>query len=189
MRGRPRPRRRHASGVSRRRFSGNDLRTSAYRVAYGGARPADHANRGDVFFFWHRSHIAAPGWVDSAVASGRLQTSSIAVRTAACPPPASGLSSSGYSMRIDLHLCLHLYALIIRFRSPCAYDDILFVVRHVHPKRPRTPGELRTVPARAVIMAGNGRWAAQRHLPFEGHRAGIESCSMLRVVCALASRS
>ena len=28
----------------------------------------------------------------------------------------------------------------------------------------------------AVIMDGNGRWAAQRHLPrVEGHRAGIES--------------
>src|SRR3970040_1419002 len=28
----------------------------------------------------------------------------------------------------------------------------------------------------AVIMNGNGRWAAQRHLPrVEGHRAGIES--------------
>src|SRR6478672_12509270 len=28
----------------------------------------------------------------------------------------------------------------------------------------------------AVIMDGNGRWAAQRHLPREeGHRAGIES--------------
>jgi undecaprenyl diphosphate synthase len=28
----------------------------------------------------------------------------------------------------------------------------------------------------AVIMDGNGRWAAQRHLPrVEGHRSGIES--------------
>src|ERR1043165_7796221 len=28
----------------------------------------------------------------------------------------------------------------------------------------------------AIIMDGNGRWAAQRHLPrVEGHRAGIES--------------
>ena len=28
----------------------------------------------------------------------------------------------------------------------------------------------------AVIMDGNGRWAAQRHLPrVEGHRAGIDS--------------
>ena len=28
----------------------------------------------------------------------------------------------------------------------------------------------------AIIMAGNGRWAAQRHLPrVEGHRAGIDS--------------
>ena len=27
----------------------------------------------------------------------------------------------------------------------------------------------------AIIMDGNGRWAAQRHLPrVEGHRAGIE---------------
>ncbi|MCC7418042.1 MAG: isoprenyl transferase [Acidobacteria bacterium] len=34
-----------------------------------------------------------------------------------------------------------------------------------------------TLPAHiAVIMDGNGRWAAQRHLPrVEGHRAGIES--------------
>ncbi len=28
----------------------------------------------------------------------------------------------------------------------------------------------------AIIMDGNGRWAAQRHLPrVEGHRAGIDS--------------
>src|ERR1700752_2899294 len=28
----------------------------------------------------------------------------------------------------------------------------------------------------AIIMDGNGRWAAQRHMPrVEGHRAGIES--------------
>jgi undecaprenyl diphosphate synthase len=28
----------------------------------------------------------------------------------------------------------------------------------------------------AIIMDGNGRWAASRHLPrVEGHRAGIES--------------
>ena len=28
----------------------------------------------------------------------------------------------------------------------------------------------------AVIMDGNGRWAAQRHLPrVEGHRAGIDA--------------
>src|SRR6187455_1968905 len=50
-----------------------------------------------------------------------------------------------------------------------------------------TPGSAEDVLARqvdferlpahiAVIMDGNGRWAAQRHLPrVEGHRAGIES--------------
>src|SRR5437762_11968580 len=32
----------------------------------------------------------------------------------------------------------------------------------------------------AIIMDGNGRWAAQRHLPrVEGHRAGIESVRQL----------
>src|SRR5215204_6311829 len=57
-------------------------------------------------------------------------------------------------------------------------DDILSVV---------TPGSIEDELARrvnfdrlpqhiAVIMDGNGRWAAQRHLPrVEGHRAGIES--------------
>ena len=30
----------------------------------------------------------------------------------------------------------------------------------------------------AIIMDGNGRWAAQRHLPrVEGHRAGIDPCA------------
>jgi len=34
----------------------------------------------------------------------------------------------------------------------------------------RLPGHI------AIIMDGNGRWAAQRHLPrVEGHRAGITS--------------
>src|SRR4029079_15795677 len=38
-------------------------------------------------------------------------------------------------------------------------------------------GNFERLPAHiAVIMDGNGRWAAQRHLPrVEGHRAGIES--------------
>jgi undecaprenyl diphosphate synthase len=59
-----------------------------------------------------------------------------------------------------------------------ALDDILSVV---------TPGSVEEALARqvnfdrlpehvAVIMDGNGRWAAQRHLPrVEGHRAGIDS--------------
>jgi undecaprenyl diphosphate synthase len=59
-----------------------------------------------------------------------------------------------------------------------ALDDILSVV---------SPGSAEDALARqvdfgrlpehiAVIMDGNGRWAAQRHLPrVEGHRAGIES--------------
>src|SRR3954463_10572638 len=38
-------------------------------------------------------------------------------------------------------------------------------------------GDFERLPAHvAVIMDGNGRWAAQRHLPrVEGHRAGIDS--------------
>src|SRR3954462_4787689 len=38
-------------------------------------------------------------------------------------------------------------------------------------------GNFEEVPAHvAIIMDGNGRWAAQRHLPrVEGHRAGIDS--------------
>src|SRR6059058_2578777 len=38
-------------------------------------------------------------------------------------------------------------------------------------------GNFEQLPAHvAIIMDGNGRWAAQRHLPrVEGHRAGIES--------------
>ena len=57
-------------------------------------------------------------------------------------------------------------------------EDILSVVQ------PGSPEEIlarqvnfERLPAHvAVIMDGNGRWAAQRHLPrVEGHRAGIES--------------
>jgi len=57
-------------------------------------------------------------------------------------------------------------------------EDILSVVQ------PDSPEEIlarqvnfERLPAHvAVIMDGNGRWAAQRHLPrVEGHRAGIES--------------
>ncbi len=37
----------------------------------------------------------------------------------------------------------------------------------------------------AIIMDGNGRWAAQRHLPrVEGHRAGIESVRAAVETCA-----
>ena len=36
----------------------------------------------------------------------------------------------------------------------------------------------------AIIMDGNGRWAAQRHLPrVEGHRAGIDSVREVVEVC------
>src|SRR5919106_6553347 len=59
-----------------------------------------------------------------------------------------------------------------------ALDDILSVVPPGSPEEAlarqvnfdRLPEHI------AVIMDGNGRWAAQRHLPrVEGHRAGIES--------------
>jgi undecaprenyl diphosphate synthase len=59
-----------------------------------------------------------------------------------------------------------------------ALEDILTVVSPGSPEEAlarqvnfdRLPGHI------AVIMDGNGRWAAQRHLPrVEGHRAGIES--------------
>src|SRR5687768_5151887 len=59
-----------------------------------------------------------------------------------------------------------------------ALDDILSVVPPGSPEEhlarqvnfDRLPRHV------AVIMDGNGRWAAQRHLPrVEGHRAGIES--------------
>ena len=38
----------------------------------------------------------------------------------------------------------------------------------------------------AIIMDGNGRWAAQRHLPrVEGHRAGIDGVrDTVETVCA-----
>ena len=37
----------------------------------------------------------------------------------------------------------------------------------------------------AVIMDGNGRWAAQRHLPrAEGHRAGIDAVRDAVEICA-----
>src|ERR687895_1499629 len=59
-----------------------------------------------------------------------------------------------------------------------ALDDILAVVPSGSPEEQlarqvnfdRLPRHV------AVIMDGNGRWAAQRHLPrVEGHRAGIDS--------------
>ena len=50
--------------------------------------------------------------------------------------------------------------------------------RPARPKR-RSPAQVNfeRLPAHvAIIMDGNGRWAAQRHLPrVEGHRAGIDS--------------
>jgi undecaprenyl diphosphate synthase len=63
-------------------------------------------------------------------------------------------------------------------RSPMSLENILAVVPPGSPEETlarqinfdRLPVHV------AVIMDGNGRWAAQRHLPrVEGHRAGIES--------------
>ena len=57
-------------------------------------------------------------------------------------------------------------------------DELLASIPDGHPDlalarqitRDRVPAHV------AIIMDGNGRWAAQRHLPrVEGHRAGIES--------------
>src|SRR3954451_6228675 len=57
-------------------------------------------------------------------------------------------------------------------------DNILAVVSPGSPEEALARQvDFRRLPAHiAVIMDGNGRWAAQRHLPrVEGHRAGIES--------------
>src|SRR5512145_3348787 len=57
-------------------------------------------------------------------------------------------------------------------------DDILSVVTpgSIEDERSRQLNFDRLPEHIAVIMDGNGRWAAQRHLPrVEGHRAGIES--------------
>ena len=59
-----------------------------------------------------------------------------------------------------------------------ALDDILSVVTagSVEDELARLVDFDRLPEHVAVIMDGNGRWAAQRHLPrVEGHRAGIES--------------
>ncbi len=59
-----------------------------------------------------------------------------------------------------------------------ALDDILSVVPPGSPEESlaRQVNFDRLPEHVAVIMDGNGRWAAQRHLPrVEGHRAGIES--------------
>src|SRR5687768_8477424 len=59
-----------------------------------------------------------------------------------------------------------------------ALDDILSVVAagSVEDALARQVNFDRLPEHVAVIMDGNGRWAAQRHLPrVEGHRAGIES--------------
>ena len=59
-----------------------------------------------------------------------------------------------------------------------ALDDILSVLpaRSVEEGLARQVDFTRLPRHLAVIMDGNGRWAAQRHLPrVEGHRAGIES--------------
>ena len=50
---------------------------------------------------------------------------------------------------------------------PAGHDDEA-LARQVH--FDRLPAHI------AIIMDGNGRWAAQRHLPrVEGHRAGIDA--------------
>src|SRR5215207_3815204 len=57
-------------------------------------------------------------------------------------------------------------------------QDVLSVVPAGSPEEAlaRQVNFERLPPHVAVIMDGNGRWAAQRHLPrVEGHRAGIES--------------
>src|SRR3954469_11917947 len=57
-------------------------------------------------------------------------------------------------------------------------DNILAVVSPGSPEEALARQvDFRRLPAHvAIIMDGNGRWAAQRHLPrVEGHRAGIES--------------
>src|SRR3954447_11479297 len=57
-------------------------------------------------------------------------------------------------------------------------DNILAVVSPGSPEEALARQvDFRRLPAHiAVIMDGNGRWAAQRHLPrVEGHRAGIDS--------------
>src|SRR5215204_1111847 len=59
-----------------------------------------------------------------------------------------------------------------------ALEDILSVVPEGSPEEglARQVDFSRLPQHVAVIMDGNGRWAAQRHLPrVEGHRAGIES--------------
>jgi undecaprenyl diphosphate synthase len=59
-----------------------------------------------------------------------------------------------------------------------ALEDILSVVPPGSPEEALARQvNFASLPAHvAVIMDGNGRWAAQRHLPrVEGHRAGIES--------------
>ena len=59
-----------------------------------------------------------------------------------------------------------------------ALEDILSVVTPGSPEEALARGvNFDRLPQHvAVIMDGNGRWAAQRHLPrVEGHRAGIES--------------
>lgn len=59
-----------------------------------------------------------------------------------------------------------------------ALQDILSVVPAASPEEALARQvDFDRLPAHvAVIMDGNGRWAAQRHLPrVEGHRAGIES--------------
>ena len=61
---------------------------------------------------------------------------------------------------------------------PMALEDILSVVKPGSPEEAlaRQVNFDRLPQHVAVIMDGNGRWAAQRHLPrVEGHRAGIES--------------
>ena len=67
---------------------------------------------------------------------------------------------------------------MISTRLPVSVDELLASIPAGHPDealarqitRERLPRHV------AVIMDGNGRWAAQRHLPrVEGHRAGIEA--------------
>ncbi len=66
----------------------------------------------------------------------------------------------------------------VALRGPMALDDILAVVPPARLRR-RSARQVdfdRLPPHVAIIMDGNGRWAAQRHLPrVEGHRAGIDS--------------
>ena len=107
----------------------------------------------------------------------RLRASAGQVRLRLCLMASAGQVRLGARSEVECACKTLYYQGLISF-SKMSLEDLLSVVPAGSPEEAlaRQVNFDRLPQHVAVIMDGNGRWAAQRHLPrVEGHRAGIES--------------